>query len=135
MTTKPFSPIVPAPLQIAYDGYHYAPAVRVGNDLHLSGLIGFDAEGVVPDDYSQQVSNIFDTMTLVLAEAGATLADVYSLTSYHIGDLKGQMPEFIRIQAERLGTPHPAWTAVGTTELALPGALIEVVAIARVTGG
>jgi enamine deaminase RidA (YjgF/YER057c/UK114 family) len=134
MTGKIFTPVVPAHLQEAYDGYCFAPAVRVGNDLHLSGQIGFDATGAVPEDYATQVSNIFDHMAMVLAEAGASLADVFSLTSYHVGDLAAQMPAFIRIQAERLGKPHPAWTAIGTTALAFPGALIEVSAIARVRG-
>lgn len=132
MTDKPYTPIVPAPWQPVYDHYCHAPAVRVGGDIHLSGLIGYDSDGSVPEDFAMQVENIFDSMAAILAEAGAGLADVFSLTSYHLDDLKGQMPEFIRIQAGRLGKPHPAWTAVGATELALPGALVEVSAIARI---
>lgn len=85
----------------------------------------------MPADLSDQIANVFDTMELVLREAGSGLSDVFSLTSYHLGDLLAQMPVFIRLQSERLGEPHPAWTAVGTTALALPGALIEVSAIAR----
>lgn len=135
MTTKPFSAIVPAPLQPVYDGYGFAPAVRVGNDLHISGIMGYNADQTVPDDLASQIGNIFDHMAMVLAEAGASLSDVFSLTSYHVGDLASQMPVFIGIQAERLGKPHPAWTALGTTQLALPGALVEVAAIARLAHG
>ena len=131
MTTKPFAAVVPAPLQPIYDGYCFAPAVRVGNDLYLSGIMGYNADQSVPDDLATQIGNIFDQMAMVLAEAGASLSDVFSLTSYHVGDLIGQMPTFIGIQAERLGKPHPAWTAIGTTQLALPGIMLEVSAIAR----
>lgn len=131
MTTKPFLPVIPALLQPAYDGYCYAPAVIVGRDIRVSGLLGFDLDGTVPDDLTIQIGNIFEHLAMILAGAGASLAEVFSLTSYHLGDLKGQMPEFIRIQAERLGQPHPARTAIGTSELALLGALIEVSAIAR----
>lgn len=121
-------------MQVIYDAYHYAPAVLVGNQVHVSGLLGFTADGSVPADFAAQVSNIFDHLELILAEAGTTLAAVYSITSYHLNDLKGQMPEFTRIQVERLGSPHPAWTAIGTTELALSDALVEVSAQAFLPG-
>jgi enamine deaminase RidA (YjgF/YER057c/UK114 family) len=131
MTAKPFAPVIPEMLQPVYDGYCYAPAVIVGRDIHVSGLIGFAADASVPEGLTEQLANIFAHLELILAEAGASLADVYSLTSYHLGDLKGQMPEFIRVKTEKLGAPHPAWTAIGIAELALPGALIEVAASAR----
>lgn len=134
MSKKPFTPIIPAPWQQVYIDYCHAPAVRVGNDIHLSGLIGYAMDGSVSDDFSVQVETIFASMEAILGEAGAGLADVFSLTSYHVGDLKAQMPDFMRIQVRWLGKPHPAWTAVGTTELALPGALVEVSAIARIAG-
>lgn len=131
MSQKTFVPVIPAALRSIYDSYRYAPAVRIGADIHVSGIIGFSPDGSVPADLSDQIANVFDTMELVLREAGSGLSDVFSLTSYHLGDLLAQMPVFIRLQSERLGEPHPAWTAVGTTALALPGALIEVSAIAR----
>lgn len=127
---KRFKPVIPSPMQPAYDGYKYAPAVIAGNQIHISGLLGLGEDGSVPDDYAQQVENIFGLMELVLAEAGATLADVFSMTSYHVGDLPRQMPDFIRVKTERLGEPHPAWTAIGVSQLALEGAQIEVSVIA-----
>ena len=131
MTTKPFTPVIPAMLQPAYDGYCYAPALVAGRDIYVSGLLGYDADGTVPEGLTRQLANIFAHLEMILAEAGASLADVYKLNTFHLGDLKGQMPEFIQVKTERLGAPHPAWTAIGVAELALPGAVIEVAAIAR----
>lgn len=130
--TKAFTVIVPEAYRDIYAAYKYAPAIRIGKDIHVSGIIGANPDLSVPEDYDAQVRNIFRLLETILAETGATLADVYSLTSYHVGDLAAQTGGFIAVQAERLGTPHPAWTAVGISQLAVPGALLEVSAMARV---
>lgn len=132
--TKCFNAVVPDAYRDIYAHYEYAPAVRVGDDIHVSGIIGFDTDFTVPEDYEGQVANIFDRLEVILAGADATLADVHSLVSYHVGDLPAQMPGFIHAKTERLGTPHPSWTAVGVTQLAVPGAMIEVSAQARLRG-
>lgn len=129
---KPFTPIVPAPLQAAYDSFQFAPAVRVGEQVIVSGIIGFAPDMSLPDDFAAQVENAFSTLELVLSEAGAALSDVASLTTYHVGDLPAQMATFIAIKTARLGVPHPAWTAVGVASLAVPGAQIEIAATAFV---
>ena len=129
--SKSFEPIGPGVYQDVYAHYKYAPAVRIGDAVHVSGLIGLDPDHRVPESYEAQLANIFTLMEVILAESGASLADVFSLTSYHVGDLGAQMPGFIEAQAARLGEPHPAWTAVGVTQLALPGALVEVAAVAH----
>lgn len=128
--TKAFEAIVPAPFQPVYDGYAYAPAVVAGDQIHLSGLIGFNLDGSVPEALDAQIQNIFDHMEAILGAASSSLDQVFSLTSYHVGGLNAQMPIFIDLQRQRLGRPHPAWTAIGVNELALPGALLEVSAIA-----
>lgn len=109
---KSFAAIVPASHQAAYDAYQFAPAVRIGDQIIVSGVIGFAADMSLPAEFDVQVENAFTQLETVLAEAGASLADVASLTTYHRGDLAAQMPAFIAIKAARLGEPHPAWTAV-----------------------
>lgn len=127
---KAFEPIVPVALSMAYDEWHYAPAVRVGDQIHVSGVIGYRADGSVPDLFLEQVSNAFDLLELILTEAGVGLDAIFSITSYHVGDMAAQLPQIIAIQAERLGQPHPAWPAIGVSALALPGAQVEICAIA-----
>jgi enamine deaminase RidA (YjgF/YER057c/UK114 family) len=62
------------------------------------------------------------TLEAVLSEAGATLDDVASLNSYHVGDLDSQLRELVDIKVTRIRAPHPAWTGVGVTQLGVPGA-------------
>ena len=130
---KPFSPIVPKAFAGIYKNYQYAPAVRVGDDVHVSGIVGFDEEGNFPADFAGQARNIFRLLELILTECGATLGDVYSITSYHVGDLPTQMGAFITEKSARLGAPHPAWTGVSVSGLAVPAALLEVSFIARLS--
>jgi enamine deaminase RidA (YjgF/YER057c/UK114 family) len=61
---------------------------------------------------------------------GATLDDVASLNSYHVGDLHSQLRELVEVKATRIRPPHPIWTGVGVTQLGVPGALLEISAVA-----
>lgn len=128
---KPFEPIIPAAFAQIYESYQFAPAVRVGRDLHVSGVVGFNEDGTFPPDFRDQARNIFRLLEHVLSECGATLADVFSMTSYHVGDLPKQMRTLIEEKTAQLGTPHPAWTAVSVSGLAVPEAILEIAFIAR----
>lgn len=54
-----------------------------------------------------------------LNEAGASLDDLLEITSYHT-DLQRQLEETVKTRMKAMSLPHPTWTAVGTTALALP---------------
>lgn len=56
---------------------HYTDAVQFGNLLFISGLAPLDAEGnfVGGDDPAAQACKIFESMQLILAEAGAGFGD------------------------------------------------------------
>ena len=127
---KLFAAIVPPSLKAGSDAYQFAPAVRIGDQILVSGLVGADAEGRLPPDFRSQAENVFAALEAILKEAGATLDDVASLNSYHVGDLHSQLREFVAIKAMRIRPPHPAWTGVGVTQLGVPGALLEVSAVA-----
>ena len=127
---KPFTAIVPLSMKAASEAYQYAPAVRIGDQILISGVVGADPEGRLPADFRSQAENVFTTLEAILKEAGATLDDVASLNSYHVGDLDGQLRELVDIKATRIRAPHPAWTGVGVTQLGVPGALLEVSAVA-----
>jgi len=133
---KPFTTIVPPSFKAASETYQYSPAVRIGDQIIISGIVGADAEGGLPPDFRSQAENIFTTLEAILNEAGATLDDVASLNSYHVGDILSQLREFVDIKATRIRPSHPTWTGVGVTQLGVPGALLEVsaVAVARALG-
>ena len=118
---KPFTAIVPPSLKAASETYQYAPAVRIGGQILISGIVGVDAEGRLPPDFRSQAKNVF-----------TTLDDVASLTSYHVGDIGSQLHELMDIKATRIRAPYPIWTGVGVTALGVPGALLELSAMAVV---
>ena len=127
---KPFTTIVPPSFKAASETYQYAPAVRIGDQIIISGIVGADAEGRLPPDFRSQVENIFTTLEAILNEAGATLEDVASLNSYHVDDIHSQLREFVDIKVTWIRPSHPTWTGVGVTQLGVPGALLEVSAVA-----
>jgi enamine deaminase RidA (YjgF/YER057c/UK114 family) len=128
--SKQFTAIVPPSMKAASEAYQYAPAVRIGGQILISGIVGTDARGLLPPDFRTQAENIFRTLEAILNEAGATTDDVASLNTYHVGDLASQLPELMDIKATRIRAPYPIWTGVGVTQLGVPGALLELSAVA-----
>ena len=118
---KLFAAIVPPSLKAASETFQFAPAVRIGGQILISGIVGTDAQGQLPPDFRSQAKNVF-----------TTLDDVASLTSYHVGDIGSQLHELMDIKATRIRAPYPIWTGVGVTALGVPGALLELSAVAVV---
>ncbi|WP_246258332.1 Rid family hydrolase [Amycolatopsis anabasis] len=61
----------------------------------------------------------------VLEAAGATVADIVELTTFHT-DLRGEIADFVKIGGEFLPSDYPAWTSVGVTQLARPEFRVEI---------
>ena len=117
--------IIPASQQAMYDNFHFAPGVKTGNLLLMSGQVGSDASGKSPADYTEQFRLAFQHIEAILTEAGGDLSNIVELTSYHIG-MREHLREFIAVKDEMISEPYPAWTAIGCTELAMPGAVVEI---------
>ena len=121
--------IVPKSAQAMYDRFHFAQATRVGDLIWVSGQTGLDANFRPAEGMGAQAELAFESLKAVLAEAGASLGDVVDLTSFHI-DLLGDMAAFTSVKDRFFPKNYPSWTAVGTTQLAVPGLLVEVKAVA-----
>jgi enamine deaminase RidA (YjgF/YER057c/UK114 family) len=52
------------------------------------------------------------------------------MTTFHVG-LMEHLRAFVEAKDEVVGEPYPAWTAIGVSALAMPGALVEVKITAR----
>ncbi len=115
--------------QAMYDAYHFAPATRVGDTIWVSGQVGIDAAGQPGADMAAQARLTFENLKAVLEAAGASLADVVELMTFHL-DLRGEMGAFTKVKDEYFPDRYPSWTAVGTTQLASPEFRVEVRAIA-----
>jgi reactive intermediate/imine deaminase len=109
---------------------HYADAVRAGNLLFISGVVPVDRDGglVGGDDVVAQTREVFANLAAVLAAAGATFADVVKVNVYltDIGDRARINP----VRQEIFGSVRPASTLVEVSALAVPGAKIEIEAVA-----
>lgn len=122
--------VVPEWMRPMYDAHHFSPAVIDGDHLRCSGMIGMRPDMSVPEDPRAQFIQAFSNLQGLLAEAGLTFADVVDITSYHVG-LQQHVQTFGEVKDEFVAAPYPSWTAVGVTELAIPGALVEVQIVAR----
>jgi 2-iminobutanoate/2-iminopropanoate deaminase len=110
---------------------HYADAVVAGDTLYVSGIVPVDANGelVGGDDVVAQGRQVFDIMARVLAAAGAGPADVVKVTVY-LTDVDDR-PRINPVREEFFGTARPASTLVEVSRLAVPGARLEIEAVAH----
>ena len=109
---------------------HYADAVVAGDTLYVSGIVPVDASGaVVGDDVVAQARQVFAIMERVLAATGATPADVVKVTVYLL-DIDDR-PLINPVRQEFFGDTRPASTLVEVSRLAVPGARLEIEAIAH----
>ena len=122
--------VIPKGMETLYEQWHFAPAVRDGDRIYASGQIGFDAQGKVLEDPEAQFVQAFENVKAVLETAGVGFEDVVEMTTFHVG-LQKHVAAFGKVKDRYLKKPYPAWTAIGITELALPGALVEIRVIAR----
>ena len=79
----------------------------------------------LPKDISEEFDNAWSDVISLLKEAGADASHIVEYTSYHVG-LRAHMAEFMAVRDKYLSEPWPAWTAIGITELAVPGAHVEI---------
>lgn len=128
--------IKPAGTEVLYDHYHFAPATRVGDIIWLSGQVGIDANMAPGAGMEAQARLAFEAIGRTLAEAGASMADIVELVTFH-RDLRGEMEAFTKVKDEFLPDHFPSWSAVGVTQLAAPEFKVEVrvVAVAGSGGG
>lgn len=122
--------VIPKGMELYYDQYHFAPAVKDGNRLYCSGVIGVGADGKPPADPATQFTQAFEMLKSVLTTAGVSFSDVIEMTTFHVG-LQANLTTFMKVKDRYLQAPYPSWTAIGITELALPGGLVEIKVIAR----
>jgi len=127
--------IIPAGAERGYDDYHYAPAMRVGDTVVVSGIPA--ARGAT---YEEKVRNMFERLKGVLAAAGADLGDVIEIDTFHAqaadtAAFKAEFARFVAIHRDYFPDHYPAWTAVGVTALLAEGAVVEMRVTAVIGAG
>lgn len=103
----------------------FSRAVRAGDVLYLSGVIGRGADGKVPDGMEAQTRAAMQDIGATLKTAGLGYGDVFHCTVF-LTDMKN-WPAFNKVYVGYFPAGRlPARSAVGVTALALPGALMEI---------
>ena len=115
-------------------GRPYSPAMRVGDQLYISGQVPIDGSGatVGPGDPVAQTRQCFENIKELVEAAGGSMDDIFWLTSY-VTDMRVFM-EHPEIRTEFLSPPYPASTVVQVGSLAQPGWMIEIEARAYLGG-
>lgn len=110
---------------------HYADAVLADGILYVSGIVPVDGAGgiVAPGDVVGQARQVFDLLGRVLDAAGGAPADVAKVTVFLV-DVDDR-PRINPVRQEFFGAARPASTLVEVSRLAVPGALLEVEAVAH----
>lgn len=123
--------VVPKGMEIAYEQFHFSPAVRSGGLLRCSGQLGTDERfAIVSSDPEAQFVQALENVKRVLAAAKLDFSDVVEMTTFHVG-LREHLATFLAVKDRYFAAPWPAWTAIGVSELAAPGALVEIRVTAR----
>jgi enamine deaminase RidA (YjgF/YER057c/UK114 family) len=116
-----------------FERFEYSAAMRAGDFIYVAGQIGLSPDGSMPDDIASQSRNAFERMRLILEAAGSSLGDIVELVSYHVGlNEPGHLPAFVEVKHGFINAPYPSWTILGIAQLARPGLLIEIKAVAYV---
>jgi reactive intermediate/imine deaminase len=111
---------------------HYTDAVKAGGLLFVSGIVPIDADGnlVGEGDVAEQARQVFRNMELCLKAGGCTFADVVKVSHFLI-DVDDRA-KINPVRIEFFGDARPASTLVEVSALVVPGALLEIEAIAAI---
>ncbi len=120
----PIDVIVPESSRTTYENWHFAPAVRHGDLVFCSGVVGRG------ETAEEEFRNAWQSLGEVLAEAGAGYEDIIDSTLY-IVDLQKNAATMAKVKDEFIREPYPASTWIGTTQLVIPGARAEIKVVAR----
>ena len=106
--------------------YGYSHAVKIGNDIKISGAVSMDDEGnpTAVGDLEQQMKNAYSDLEKVLQHYGCTFDDVIVENVYTT-----DMAKFLEVSEYRstLYTNHfPTGTWAEVKGLALPEFMIEI---------
>jgi enamine deaminase RidA (YjgF/YER057c/UK114 family) len=106
--------------------YGYSHAVKIGNDIKISGAVSMDDKGnpTAVGDLEQQMKNCYADIDKILKHYGCSFDDVIVENVFTTN-----MPKFLEVaayRAEIYKKQFPTGSWLGVKELALPEFLIEI---------
>ncbi len=106
--------------------YGYSHAVRIGDDLKISGAVSMNDSGVIvaPGNMEQQMKNCYSDLEKILTHYGFSYDDVVAENIYTTS-----MTDFIKVSGYRNSIykkQFPTGTWLEVKGLAIAGQLIEI---------
>ena len=114
--------------------FTFAPAMRVGNTIYISGTTGTDETGTIaaPGDIVEQTRQIFRKFERLLNAANGSCADIVQTVDYIT--TTERYKETAAVRREFLKGAQPTATGVIVAGLLRQHALIEISAVAVLKG-
>jgi enamine deaminase RidA (YjgF/YER057c/UK114 family) len=101
-----------------------------GRTVYFAGQLGIDKSGKMGANAREQMEIAFENVKAALASVGASFENVVKLNNYII-DIGTNIAHYREVRDKYVNTAAPpASTTIGVPQLARPGALFEVEAIA-----
>jgi len=119
-----------SPPGIAQPRGPYSPAVRAGGFIYVSGQVPIDPVTNTPvtGDVQAETRQVLTNVRRILEGCGASLADVVKCCVF-LADVK-DFAAMNEVYTEFFGAAKPARTTIGVAALPLPGAKVEIDAVA-----
>lgn len=114
-------------------GFSHASIQSGGRTLHLAGQVAWDKDGALvgAGDLAAQTRQVLANLRAVLAEAGATPANIIRLRTYVVdhdpSKIEPVMGEVMKFYGGETPAPN---SFIGVQSLALPDFLVEIEATA-----
>jgi enamine deaminase RidA (YjgF/YER057c/UK114 family) len=112
-------------------GYsHVVEVTGPGRTVYFAGQLGIDKSGKMGANAREQMEIAFENVKAALASVGASFEHVVKLNNY-IVDIGTNIAHYREVRDKYVNkAAPPASTTIGVPQLARPGALFEVEAIA-----
>jgi enamine deaminase RidA (YjgF/YER057c/UK114 family) len=112
-------------------GYsHVVEVIGPGRLVYFAGQLGMDKSGKMGGSVREQMELAFANLKAALASVGAGFEHLVKINNY-IVDIGKNIAQFREVRDKHLNTAAPpASTTIGVPELARPGALFEIEAVA-----
>jgi enamine deaminase RidA (YjgF/YER057c/UK114 family) len=112
-------------------GYsHVVEVTGPGRTVYFAGQLGIDKSGKMGANAREQMEIAFGNVKAALDFVGASFSDIVKLNTY-ILDISTNIAHYREVRDKYVNTSAPpASTAIGVPQLARPGALFEIEAIA-----
>lgn len=112
-------------------GYsHVVEVIGPGRLVYFAGQLGMDKAGKMGGSAREQMELAFQNLKAALASVGAGFEHLVKINNY-IVNIGTNIAQFREVRDQYLNTKAPpASTTIGVPELARPGALFEIEAVA-----